>query len=51
MCTAMLIENLKVKAGDYLKILNYGESEVFRALLEHVFQEKVIISTEVKKHE
>jgi len=44
-------ENIKVKAGDYLKILNYGETEVFKALLEHTFQEKVISSTEVKKRE
>jgi len=44
-------ENLKVKAGDYLKLLNYGETEVFKALLEHTFQEKVISSTEVKKRE
>ena len=44
-------ENLKIKAGDYLKLLNYGEIEVFKALLEHTFQEKVIGSTEVKKRE
>jgi len=44
-------ENLKIKAGDYLKLLNYGEIEVFKALLEHTFQEKVISSTEVKKRE
>ena len=42
-------ENLKVKAGDYLKLLNYGEVEVFKALLEHMFQEKIINSTETKK--
>ena len=39
------IENLKVKAGNYLKLLNYGEIEVFKALPEHAFQEKVITST------
>jgi len=44
-------ESLKVKAGDYLIVLNYGEAEVFKALLEHAFQEKVIGSTEVKKRE
>ena len=44
-------ESLKVKAGDYLKLLNYGEIEVFKALLTHVFQEKVINSTEAKKRE
>jgi len=44
-------ENIKVKAGDYLKVFNYGETEVFKALLEHTFKEKVITSTEVKKRE
>lgn len=44
-------ENLIVKAGDYQKRLNYGEVEVFKALLEHVFREKVIASTEAKKPE
>jgi len=44
-------ENLNVKAGDYVKLLNYGETEVFKALLEHVFQEKVVSSTETKKRE
>ncbi len=44
-------ENIIIKAGDYLKLLNYGETEVFKALLEHVFQEKVIASTEVKQRE
>ncbi len=44
-------ERLKVKAGDYLKLLNYGEVEVFKALLTHVFQEKIIASTEAKKRE
>ena len=44
-------EVLSVKAGDYIKILNYGEIEVLNKLLEHVFQEKVIASTEVKKRE
>jgi hypothetical protein len=34
------IENLKVKAGNYLKLLNYGEVEVFKMLPEHIFQEK-----------
>ena len=42
-------EKLKVKAGDYQKLLSYGEVEVFKALLEHVFQEKIIASTEVIK--
>ena len=42
-------ETLSVKAGDYIKLLNYGEIEVFKKLLEHVLQEKVISSTEVKK--
>lgn len=44
-------ETLSVKAGDYIKILNYGEIEVLKKLLEHVLQEKVISSTEVKKRE
>jgi hypothetical protein len=44
-------EQIKVKASDYQKLLIYGEVEVFKALLEHVFQEKVINSTEVKKRE
>ncbi|MHA1239548.1 MAG: hypothetical protein ACTSQU_02030 [Promethearchaeota archaeon] len=44
-------ENLKVKAGNYLKLLNYGEKEIYKALLEHTFLEKVITSTEVKKRE
>lgn len=44
-------ERLKIKAGDYIKLLNYGEVEVFKALLEHVFQEKVISSTEARKRE
>ena len=34
-------ENLKIKGGDYLLILNYGEIQVFKALLEHIFQEKL----------
>ena len=44
-------ENLNIKAGDYVITLNFGEVEVFRTLLEHTFQEKVINSTEVKKRE
>lgn len=44
-------ERIKVKAGDYQKLLNYGEIEVFKTLLTHVFKEKVINSTEVKKRE
>ncbi len=44
-------ENVKVKAGNYLKVLNYGEVKVFKTLLEHTFQEKVIASTEVVKRE
>ena len=41
----LLVENLKVKAGNYLKLLNYGEIFVFKALLEHVFNEKIAHST------
>lgn len=44
-------ENLIVRVGDYQKLLNYGEIEVFKALLEHVFQEKIVDSTEAKKRE
>ena len=44
-------DKIKVTAGDYVKLLNYGETEVFKALLDHTFQEKVIASTEVKKRE
>lgn len=43
------IDRVMVKAGDYQKLLTYGEIEVFKALLPHIFQEKVIASTEVKK--
>ncbi len=44
-------ESVNIRAGDYFKLLNYGEIEVFSKLLEHVLQEKVIDSTEVKKRE
>ena len=44
-------QSLKVVTGDYLALLDYGETEVLRMLLEHAFQKKVIKSTEVKKRE
>jgi len=44
-------EVLSIKVGNYIKILNYGEIEVFKILLEHVLQEKVITSTEVIRRE
>ena len=44
-------EDLNVKAGDYLKQLNYGEIEVFKAMLDHAFHKKVITPPEIKKRE
>ena len=38
-------ERFHVNGGDYHKMLNYAETVVFKALLEHVFEEKIARST------
>ena len=38
-------DQFHVKGGDYHKMLNYAEITVFKALLEHVFEEKIARST------
>ena len=38
-------DNFHVNGGDYHKMLNYAEITVFKALLEHVFEEKIAKST------
>ncbi len=38
-------ERFHVNGGDYHKMLNYSEVVVFKALLEHVFEEKIANST------
>ena len=38
-------DNFHVNGGDYHKMLNYAEMVVFKALLEHVFEEKIARST------
>ena len=38
-------ERFHVNGGEYHKMLNYAEIFVFRALLEHVFEEKIARST------
>ncbi len=42
-------EGLWAKVGKYSAFLNYGELEVFKALLTHVFQEKIAHSTTLSK--
>jgi len=38
-------ERFHINGGDYHKMLNYAEIVVFKALLEHVFEEKITHST------
>ncbi len=38
-------DQFHVNGGDYHKMLNYAEITVFKALLEHVFEEKITRST------
>ncbi len=43
-------ERFHVNGGDYYKMLNYSEVVVFKALLEHVFEEKIANSTVKSKN-
>lgn len=43
-------ERLHVNGGDYHKMLNYAEIIVFKSLLEHVFDEKIVRSTVISRN-